>query len=90
LKIALIGERILVKETPLTKEEPSTSVFIVPKASTSDNSILCVVVQETSEHSTVNIGDHVLLEKSKNYPTVTIDNTLHYFCKTSDILAKVD
>ncbi len=90
LNLELFGDRLLLKETPKPQEAaPSGSTFIVPKSNIPENTILCTVVQVSDPHTQLNVGDKVLIEKLNDYPTVQIDNALHYFCKTTNILAKV-
>ena len=92
LDLELVGERLLLKELSLKPKESTSSgpTFIVPKSSTVENSVQCVVVQSSIEGSTLQIGDTVLIEKSNEYPSVNIENTTHYFCQLKNILAKVN
>jgi len=92
LDLELVGERLLLKELSLKPKESTSSgpTFIVPKSSTVENSVQCVVVKTTVKDSTLNAGDVVIIEKSNDYPTVSIDNSTHYFCQLKNILAKVN
>lgn len=90
MNLELFGDRLLLKETQKPQEAaPSGSTFIVPKSSVPENTILCTVVQVSDPDAQLKVGDKVLIEKLNDYPSVQLDNALHYFCKSKNILAKV-
>lgn len=89
MKLEIKGDRVLVKTHVEKKSDQPTNTFFVPKSTAADTAILCDVVQVDFQND-LQAGDKIFVENLQTLPSVTIENTTHYFCTPQNILAKVN